>query len=628
MKLLSVKWCMKSPSINSAWLLALLLVLTITFHPANAAVIADKTPANVYAQVQLLASEVKRLRSLNKITSSWPEVKKEAGREPRHVLQKALEILGKINRFRKNVQKTGGISVPRFPGRDITPNEVFSAVVRLRRELALLLKEKKTDIESQVATITTEITPSHVYASLSEISIALDETLGLRGFTPSDVYAQSLRVLELVKFLRQSQNLPMNVPNPERTSGKLSNHALSSVYGLFAKIRQAEENLWMKPLNVPDIPKRVITPVDVFDNISVSLSELQRIKYRLGLERDFSTPPRQTGKTPDDVILNTEWAIAMLPTFELERPLQQHDKKSLQKTPNHVFSVTSHILERLKQYRRLRGIRTPVQRADIIHGLRPHHVYEKGLEILEKIDVIRRSSNQGPITIQEFPLRLITPAEVFDLALRLDEELNILFTYAGMADELWLTSSEVKEFDNKTPSDVFLNMRRISQMLDTVLGSEGYTPSHVFREATSVKDNILIIANVLGTSIVVPTTVNSALEPSIEPRDVFFKAREVMGLVLKAEQRAGMFGVRDISIPPGQVVTPTDVFNQVRIIDAELTELKIFLGIPEVPIRPQIQEGKKPAHVYKMLELAEEGLLSILHLKRKAPPPSLKKETQ
>ncbi|MBL3529132.1 MAG: hypothetical protein JMN27_16495 [gamma proteobacterium endosymbiont of Lamellibrachia anaximandri] len=88
------------------------------------------------------------------------------------------------------------------------------------------------------------------------------------------------------------------------------------------------------------------------------MAELQRIQFRLGLERQFPDPKPHEGKTPDDVIQNARWAAALLPEFNLGRPLLQYDRSALQKTSNQVFSVSEHIMRRLMQYRRLRGIQT------------------------------------------------------------------------------------------------------------------------------------------------------------------------------------------------------------------------------------------------------------------------------
>ncbi len=181
-------------------------------------------------------------------------------------------------------------------------------VVRLRRELALLVKDDKGEKKEKVEKVVAKKRSSHVYAALSEVSIALEETLGLRSITPSEVFTRSLQVIELTRFLRRSQSLSMEVPMPERTQGKLPNHALKSVHQLLNRIRAAEKNLWMKPLKLPKLPRRVITPSDVYDGMGVAMAELQRIQFRLGLERDFPDPAQQENKTPDDVIQNTRWA--------------------------------------------------------------------------------------------------------------------------------------------------------------------------------------------------------------------------------------------------------------------------------------------------------------------------------
>ncbi len=595
---------------------AICLILCLVALPLRASVSVEKTPSDVYRQVTLLAEDVKMLRRKNRIDLPWPEVEIGASRQPRHVFQKALEILEKINSYRINIARTGGITIPRYPGRDITPNEVYSVVVRLRQELALLVKRDADEILLQDAghLPTSETrTPSDVYRALSEVSIALDQTLGLRGITPSEVYTRSLKVLALAKFLRRSQNLPPDVQKPPRPSGRLPNHALKAVHGLLERIRQAEHNLWMKPLAPPHLPKRVITPSDVYDAMGVAMAELQSIQYRLGLERDFPDPAPQTGKTPDDVIQNTLWATRLLPLFRLDQPLRQYNRATLRKTPNDVFSVTEFILTRLQQYRRLRGVQTPPRKVQRIPGLKPQHVYGKGLEIMEKVDVLRQQLGMGPIAVPRYPLRTITPSEVFDLALRLDQELALIHQREGVRAITWNISTDIREYQDKQPSDVFLNMQRISLLLDTVLGSEGFTPDDVFREVLTIREELILISEALDESI--PRTVwqDVPFRPETEPGDVLVKAREVLGLILEAKRRAGMFNLRNIAIRPESVVTPSDVFNQVRLIETELTEFKVFLGIDTLPPRPPKQEGKSPAHVLQMLEGITGALRIFLH---------------
>lgn len=582
--------------------------------PLYATVTTEKTPNDVYYQVQQLAEDVRVLRRENGITSPWPQVKFEGGREPRHVFQKALEVLEKINNYRLNIAKTGGITVPRFPGRDITPNEVYSVVLRLRQELAPLVQEKQQKRLTRRKKQNRMYTPSHVYAALSEVSFALEETLGLRGITPSEVYTRSIKIIELVKFLRRSQSNLSNISEPDRGQGKLPNHALKSVHALMQKIHRAEQNLWMKPLKLPKLPRRVITPSDVYDAMGVAMAELQRIQFRLGLEREFAEPPVQKGKTPDDVIQNTVWATALLPQFELGKPLQQYDRSSLIKTPNQVFAITEHILRQLKQYRRLQGIQNPIHKIQVIPGLKPRHVYGKTLEIMEKVNLLRQRHNMGSIAVPRYPLRTITPTEVFDLTLRLDGELILLYGISEMDLKPWLTSLSEDEYEGKQPSDVFLNMQRISNLLDSLLGSEGYTPNDVYREVLAIKQDVQVMAQSLGNRIPAKLWKTPKFEPGTEPRDVLAYAKNLLDLIVMAKKRAGMFGVPNIAITPRAAVTPSDVFNQVRLINTELTKLKVFLGVSSISERPAIQARKTPAHVLQVMEGIAAALRHIQNL--------------
>ena len=596
----------------------LLLLLCIPFQ-TTAAITTEKTPADVYLQVQFLAEDVRTLRTKNNITNDWPHLEIETGHDPSHVFQKALEVMEKINRYRINIIKTGGISIPRFPGRDITPNEVYSVVVRLRRELELLVAHE-TDYAHNDQVTQEYKTPNHVYAALSEVSIALEETLGLRSITPSEVYTRSMQVITLVQFLRKSQSLPPNVAKPELTRGKLPNHALKSVLDLLATIRSAEQNLWMQPIKPPILPRRIIVPSDVYDSLGVVMAELRRIQYRLGLEREFPAPEAQMGKTPDDVMQNVCWAGLLLPDFAQDKPLQQHDRRALKKTPSHVFSITEHIQKNLKRYRRLRGIKTPIRKPEMIPGLQPQHVFGKGIEIMEKIVLLRQRQHLGSTSIPHYPLRAFSPSEVYDLALRIDEELSLIYQQEGMEQAgTWVTAIQVNEYEDKQPSDIFFTMQQIVHLLDSILGSNGSSPNEVFREALTIQTEIQLIAESLGETIPLEIWMAQPLKPATIPADVLAKTGELQDLIDLMKRRAGMFDVLPLAASPGKHVTPTDVFNQVRLIESELTELKVFLAIFRIAERAPLQTHKTPAHVLQVLEGVADALRILLHQKEEQP---------
>ena len=580
---------------TSAILWMVLILLLIVCISASAGIIREKTPADVYQQVQFLTQDVLRLRQKNGITAPWPHIAVKSGRQPRHVYQKTLEILDKINRYRTNILKIGGISIPVFPGRDITPNEVFEMVVRLRQELALLVKNEQIKAINQTPLIRSaknsgKITPNEVYAALSEVAIAIEQTLGIRSISPSDVYVRSVQVLQLSRFLRQSQNLPLTVKKPEKTNGKLPNHALQSVYELLNKIAVAEKNLWLKPVEVPPLAQRVIHPSDVYDAMGIALAELQRMQYRLGLERGFVKPPRKKGKTPDDVIQNTRWASALLPQFPLRQPLIQYDRQGLVKTPNHVYSLTSHILKELKRYRHFRGIHQLPERAAYIKGVQPEQVYENTLNIMAKINLLRKTHHMGAMAVPTYPLRRITPAEVFMLVLRLDDELGLIYSKDNFAGKSWLNSMDIQEYVDKTPSDVFYITQQISHLLDTLIGNNGFTTPNIYHQLVQIKQEVLIITAFFGEKI--PATLwqdeaqrkdSKALMDTTSDTEIFHALQQLLALVYQMQKRAGIFQVRAQTINPGTIINATDVYNLLQDIKMQLIELKLTLGIEQIP---------------------------------------------
>ncbi len=575
------------------------IFLAFSAGPVLAKVIPDKTPDDVFQKVMELSEKIQWLRRDRNVDDPWPELPEQSGKEPRHVLQKALEILAKINRYRL-IKGMGAISTSHFPGRDITPNEVFSMVERLTEEIDLLLPPAQRGPKPHPPILNGH-TPSHVYKALWEASRAMDPVLGIRGFNPSDVYAQSLRVVEMVKILRKSQNLPLDVNKPELGSGHHPNHALAAVYRLQKKVSQAEKALWMTPVEVPVVPRRVIIPTEVYDATEIVLAELQRIMYRLGLERDVEVPPTVPGKTPDDVIRNLEWAIRMMPAFPPDKPLIQYDSKLLRKTPNDVFALTTHILGELEKFRKVRGVGTKPRATPVVSGLEPRHVYQKTLEAMEKSNRLRKICGLSSSAVPRYPLRAITPTEVFDLMIRLDDALHVIFRKAGMSTRSYLSLDKLRKPRGKTPSDVYRNVWRISLLLDTVLGNKLFTPSDVYHEARAVLTQVRIVGKALGRAMHVVAPEKMA---GIKPFDVYKTAVKLLALVRRAQTRSGMFSMAPSKIPVDGEVTPSQVFNMVRMIQTEITALKVHLGITVVGREPATFTGKEPADVLQVLEHA------------------------
>ncbi len=588
------------------YVLVCFFILT-TVYPVRTAF--AKNSNDVYAQVLSLENKVELLRVLNHIDQPWPQVSIQENKAPRHVLQKTFEVLDKLARFRK-INHMGPITILSYPARKITPDEVYDRVVRLNDEAGLILDylyaTALPPTDSPVKCFAK--TPNDVYQALWEISLSLDPVLGIRGFGPNDVYAQSRRVLAEITFIRESQLLPLNEVKPKRTRGKHPNHALQATYDLLEKMAVAESNLWIDPVTVPEVPRRVIVPSEVYDALQVVLAECQRIKYRLGLERVFYTPAVQSGKTPDDIIQNLIFARRLMPEFMVSDKRLQFNRNDLVKTPNHVFSVASHIYKELQRYKVLRGIQQAPRVPSRVSGLKPKHVLNKTLDCLSKVAILRQQMSLGPITVADYPLREISATEVYDMALRLDRELGIVYKRAGMP--FVPAEQDISIYHDKTPSDVYGKMWQISYLLDTLIGSSGSLPDDVFRLMEKNVAEITLICNYLHIDL---PDFKPEFIPGLRPNDVFSLGIDVLKKLQAVKFWAGIFSERILLSENIETATPNDVYNQGLLMQAELVALKLHLGI-NLKAQSEVQSDgtKTPSHVFQKLEDAYALLANMI----------------
>ncbi|MBF0194640.1 MAG: hypothetical protein HQL71_08775 [Magnetococcales bacterium] len=595
-----------------AYLFMLLIVFFTLQQQVNAAPIPEKTPEDVYQLSLILEKYVEKYRKDSEIKTPWPEVPTQSGKKPRHIMQKALEVLAKINRLRVN-KKLGEISIPPYPARHITNDEAFNTVARLVDEMKLLVELKGDGfIDDQIPTHKKKDKSSanDVYQNLWSISLAIDPALGVRGFTPPDVFAQSQHIINLVRFLRQTQNLPLNIKKPKRTIGKHPNHALKSAYKLLGKISVAEKNLWISPAQVPKIEKKVITPTKVYDALQNVIAELQRIKFRLGVERHFKTPHVEPGKTPDDVIQNLEWATLMMPTFPLTRTLRQQDPASLIKTPDDVYEVTIHNLEELELYRAKLGIRSKQKKPPKLSGLQPKHVYQKSLHALHKVDQLRKQNGLGGLVTPRYPLHAITPAEVYEIAVRIDFEMEIIYRHAGVKDtHYFLSSVKPIKTHGKTSSDVYGNIWYFSQLIDTILGTDNYAPTDIYRQTSQILSELNIIIDHLDYKHNIPLP---QYREKTELEDLVLYTHSVLKLLHKVQKRAGIHSKKPPIPKISKNVTTNDVINIVNVVHAELVSLKLFFGITKRNTPDAILAERSFGDSLQLLQLTELILLDML----------------
>jgi len=557
-----------------------------------------------YSVVLSLKKYVEQFRKKKLIKTPFPRIGYVQKVSAKNIIQKSLEVLSKINLLRiKN--GFGKIVVPTFPSRKINKNEVFKILKRLENEMELLTSG------SVDSNLNKKKDPTYVdiYKELWSVSLGLDELLGRSGYTPSDVYGLSVQVVELAKFLRQSQNFMIDVEKPKTLEHKHPNHALYAAYDLIEHINKIQKNLWMEPIKVKEYPKRVIAPTEVYDTLGIIIAELQGIKYRLGLEKEIEIVPFQKAKTPNDVIANINYAIALLPSFGFTNELIQYDRANLVKTPADVYMVAGTILHDLKLLFKKRGIRYKSKKLTKIYGLRPTHVYQKTLENLEKINLLRDSTKIGKTAIISEPSKLISPTEVYELAIRLERELALILDYYNVINHE--IHDDIADLDaNIVPGDVYFRMQKIALMFDALMAEE-YTPSDSYIQAYAISKKVEKILLHFNKTTKDNVRENDDLDRLIQPRDVLDSASKLLELIQIMKKRLNIKSAK-LVIEKQKDISPADVYNGLRLIRSELNLLMINFGIDAFIKDIEKVDKKIPSDVNRLIINSYENLNRLM----------------
>ena len=566
-----------------------LFLLTLSLYSS-----VVKTPSDVYSYAFMLKKKVEYLRKQNGIYKPFPTVAKQYNKYPRHVIQKSLEILSKINLYRIS-RNYGAIYIPPYPARDVTPSDVYDSVKRLDEEVTPFIKNDEFLNSIKIKKFTQK-TPNDVYQLLWSISLAFDSLLGIHGYTPTDVYALSEKLVKTIKFIRTSQNDYSDVEKPKKVEGQHPNHALYTSYDLLKKISLVEKKLWIEPAEVPKKPHNVITPTDVYDFMQYNLAELNRIKYRLGLERYYKLEMPKDVKTPSDVVQNLKYAIKLMPSFDFKNELIQYPSKSLKKTPNDVYAVTEEIIKKLDRLKALRGISQRAKIPPYIYGLKPIHAYQKAIEAIEKSIKTKMQMGFYPSQVPTSPIRKITPSEVYELVLRLDGIVTLLLHKLGDTKvDNYIYKLDKKVYTDKVPSDVYNNLWKISNTFDVLLAKE-YTPNETYLLASKIQNKVNLLLKKLKIK-------NSTKQVEVDdvktPADVLVLTIELFNELKHIQKRLNV-EIANVVIPKEKNITPNSVYNALRIVNATLNEILIQLKIDDENLvkNYHIPKDKTPTCVY------------------------------
>jgi len=572
------------------------------------ATIRDKNANDVYAIAETLKNKVIHLAGERKIDAKYMHLADQTNKSPRHVLQKTLEVLKKINKYRQN-SNLGLVNVPVYPSKVIKAEDVYYSVKRLTDEIDLLLKKTNCKHIEELSKLKTYVdkNSNDTYHEIWLASLAMDELLG-KGFSPTDNYKESLIIIDVINFIRSSQGIYDEVEIPNKKKRKHPNHVLYATNKLLSKISNAEKKLWMEPVNVSQNPQRIITPTEVYDSMQMVIIELKRVRRRLGIERLYDVQDISESKTPSDVLQNIEYAIELFPEFRVSDELVQYNTESLDKSINELYSLSQFIFDKTKYLKEVKGIKIELKEPPMIYNLNKMHVYQKGIETMEKINKLRIKDKLYEVSVPSSPVKTKSTDSVYELLLMIDDEISIIMNKNGIKNvQRWSYTLDKKFYKNKTPSDIYHNLWKISSTIDIFRGIQ-YTPNETFILAKKIEQRIEQINNHLIKN---RKKIDLKYSSDKRPSDVFYLTLELYKILAIIEKRANI-SLGTVDIPSEKTITPDTVYNALRVINATLIDINIHFGIESITKKVLIKDKKTPSDVYDVVYRSYKTLKLLL----------------
>lgn len=290
----------------------LLFLAAVQPSPARA---QDITPSHVFQVIENINAE---LAGMHEANASQPKVDESAPaltpRFPRHVVQKAREVLLKVELLR-TLNGLPENPVPPFPVTEITPGNVKMIVDQALTDLLDL--RAKFNVTKPVTTTPLVMgkTPADNYANLQKASDSLDG-LGIPKIVPNDVYRLALVMVDDLEKIRAARGKTDPVDAPAGATGKKPLDTYNQAFAVLEKLKsKVETDPSIKLVGGIVLPNRrtgAITPSHVADVENNLLAELGSIKFAVGATSPSVLPPEPQGKTPSETydILTKALALA------------------------------------------------------------------------------------------------------------------------------------------------------------------------------------------------------------------------------------------------------------------------------------------------------------------------------
>ena len=272
-------------------------------------------------------------------------------------------------------------------------------------------------------------------------------------------------------------------------------------------------------------------------------------------------------------------------------------------TPSHVFQVVSNLINELEVLREAMGAMDYPLEAEPVTDRSPIHVYSRSLEVRRKIADTQRRFGLVPGEVDQIPVKLIEPRDVF-------ESIQVaLAEVRRTKQELFIEDAvdSAPFVGGKTPSLVYQHLGDASFMLDALVG-----------RPTDINDVYANLMYLQGDMELVATRLRISLEmdpPAVDGRKRLKEvAQQIMRATFKIINLQTRLGMDASAVPQVTLVrvVPANIYEAINIMKAEMVRIKVHLGIQLPHAEPPASRNQRPRDVFA------QALLLIRNLDRLA----------
>jgi len=277
-----------------------------------------------------------------------------------------------------------------------------------------------------------------------------------------------------------------------------------------------------------------------------------------------------------------------------------------QVTPAHVFQITEEALVELDsilEHQDLyfnRHINKPPER-------QPRHVWQKSREVIVKLQAYQKMSGLEVFKTPQLTVKVVMPSDVKMLAEQILDAMRIMKRNYGVSAPDAVVSFSTR----KTPTDVYLNLTKISAKLDFLFGN-AVTPSDVYHIAVTIRNILQNMHHVRAERALVPFA--SIPLKGKRPRDVYEAGFALQAKLKGLEKKPGYKiegGIARVEVR-GSRITPSEVLDLLDVVLADVNELARSIGIKGATALSPYEGKKIPTDVFRILREADALVETLL----------------